>query len=205
MIRWRAPRGMALASIWSVWILLAIGALGWALFVVLDAFDAKKDAAAWVQAVGSVVAILIAIWVANRQSDERIEAMQSQDNELLKKIYGVAKYATQVSVNSYSYISQEHPEQGIVLKLIASLQECESLSKEVSFIQVPISEVALGWLELRHAVRDVREHAQRFLSDPAFDNRDRYNMELAKNRAVIALRRMAVGAGTEIPEILSTI
>jgi hypothetical protein len=196
---------MALASIWSVWVFLATGALGWALFVVLDAFDAKEDAAAWVQAVGSVVAILIAVWVANKQSNERIEAMQSQDNELLKKIYGVAKYATQVSVNSYSYIIQKHPEHDAVLKLIVSLQECESLSREVSFIQVPVSEVALGWLELRHAVRDVREYAQRSLSDPEFDNRDRYYMELAKNRAVIALRRIAVGAGAEVPEILATI
>jgi hypothetical protein len=199
------PPEMKLTTIWVAWLFLAIGALGGALFVLLDAFDAKKDAAAWVQAVGSVAAILIAVWVANKQSQERVETMRNQDNELLKKIYGVAKYAAQVSVNTFVYVNQERPEDDIVRKFLGALRECEILSREVSFTQVPLSEVALGWLELRHAVTDIREHTERYLEEPAFDNRDRYYMELAKNRAVIALKRMAEGAGTDVPEILATI
>jgi len=205
MKRFIFPPEMKLTTIWIVWLFLAIGSLGGALFVLLDAFDAKKDAAAWVQAVGSVAAILIAIWMANKQSQERIEIVRKQENELLKKIYGVAKYAAQVSVNTFVYINQEHPEATIVRKFLGALRECEILSREVSFTQVPLSEVALGWLELRHAISDVRDHAERYLEDPAFDNRDRYYMELAKNRAINALRRMAEGAGTDVPEILATI
>lgn len=199
------PPEMKITTIWVVWLFLATGALGGALFVLLDAFDAKKDAAAWVQAVGSVAAILIAIRVANKQSQERIETMRNQDNELLKKIYGVAKYAAEVSANTSIYIGQERPEDVIVRKFLGALRECEVLSREVSFTQVPLSEVALGWLELRHAVSDVREHTERYLEDPAFDNSDRHAMELAKNRAVNALKRMAAGAGTAVPEILATI
>ncbi|MCO7626434.1 hypothetical protein NJC08_08415 [Pseudomonas fluorescens] len=205
MKRFIFPPEMKLTTIWIVWLFLAIGSLGGALFVLLDAFDAKKDAAAWVQAVGSVAAILIAIWMANKQSQERIEIVRKQENELLKKIYGVAKYAAQVSVNTFVYINQEHPEAAIVRKFLGALRECEILSREVSFTQVPLSEVALGWLELRHAISDVRDHTERYLEDPAFDNRDRYYMELAKNRAINALRRMAEGAGTDVPEILATI
>jgi hypothetical protein len=196
---------MCIATAWGVWIFVAIGALGWALFTVLEAFGVMKDAPAWVQAVGSVGAILIAVWVANRESNERRSTERDRENELLKKIYGVAKYATEVSVNTYSYIDQDRPEDDVVAKLLGSLRECELLLKEVSFIQVPLSEVALGWLELRHAVNDVRDHTERYLDDPTYDNRDRYYMELAKNRAVMALRRMAAGAGVALPEILPTI
>lgn len=199
------PPEITLTTIWVVWLFLAIGALGGALFVLLDAFDAKRDAAAWVQAVGSVVAILIAVWVANKQSQERIETLRSQNNELLKKIYGVAKYAAQVSANTFFYLGQEQPEDEIVRKFLGALRDCETLSREVSFVQVPLSEVALGWLELRHAISDIREHTERYLEDPAFDKRDRYYMELAKNRAVNALKRMAEGAGRDVPEILATI
>lgn len=201
----KIPQAMRTASIWVVWLSIAIGALGWSLFVLLDAFDVKKDAAAWVQAVGSVVAILIAVWVANRESVERAEAMKNQDKELLKKVYGVAKYAAQISVTTFTHVNQECPEEELLRKLLRSLEECESLSREVSFIQVPVAEVALGWLELRRAVSEVREYVQKYLSDPAFNNRDRYYLELAKNRAVTALKRMAVGAGTDVPEILATI
>jgi len=64
---------MKLASAWVVWAFLAIGALGWALFVVLEFFDAKNDAAAWVQAVGSVAAIIAAVIIssADRRSNKK--------------------------------------------------------------------------------------------------------------------------------------
>ena len=62
----KIPPAMSIATIWMIWLFLAVGVMGWVLFVLLDAFDAKKDAAAWVQAVGSILAIVAAFLVANR-------------------------------------------------------------------------------------------------------------------------------------------
>lgn len=56
----------------------AVGAIGWALFVLLDAFGVLKDGAAWVQAVGSIVAILIAIWVPAYQHDKQQKAEENK-------------------------------------------------------------------------------------------------------------------------------
>ncbi|MBB1617345.1 hypothetical protein A9971_00425 [Pseudomonas sp. UME65] len=57
MKKFSMPPEMKVASVWVVWAFLAIGALGWALFVVLDAFGVKDKAADWAQAVGSILAI----------------------------------------------------------------------------------------------------------------------------------------------------
>lgn len=75
---------MKLASIWVAWAFLATGALGWALFVVLEHFDAKKDAAAWVQAIGSIGAILAAGAVPAWQ--RRLEARRKETDQMQQKI-----------------------------------------------------------------------------------------------------------------------
>jgi len=55
--RFEMPESMKVASIWVVWGFLAIGALGWALFAVLDFFGVKEQAG-WAQAVGTVLAVI---------------------------------------------------------------------------------------------------------------------------------------------------
>ncbi|MBF6029619.1 hypothetical protein ICY20_17860 [Pseudomonas sp. P115] len=70
---------MKLASAWVIWVFIAIGSLGWALFVVLEFFDAKTDAAAWVQAIGSVAAIIAAVIISSadrRFNKERVRARE---------------------------------------------------------------------------------------------------------------------------------
>lgn len=57
MNRFEMPESMKLASIWVVWGILAIGALGWALFVVLDFFGVKEQSG-WAQAIGTVLAVI---------------------------------------------------------------------------------------------------------------------------------------------------
>lgn len=78
------PPEMRIASIWVVWVFIAVGVLGWALFVLLDAFDAKKDAAAWVQAVGSIAAIIGAFMVAQRthQLERQLKAEEALQEEV---------------------------------------------------------------------------------------------------------------------------
>lgn len=81
---WGMPESMRLASVWVAWAFLSIGILGWALFTVLDYFDSKGDAAAWVQAVGSIVAIFVAIAIADHQ--RRVEADARQRDALAEEV-----------------------------------------------------------------------------------------------------------------------
>lgn len=77
----KTPTGMKTASIWVVWMFLVIGALGGALFVVLQAFDAMDDAAAWIQAVGSIAAIVAAFMVANNAHERQVEGARRSAQE----------------------------------------------------------------------------------------------------------------------------
>lgn len=56
-MNFRMSETMRAASVWVVWTFLALGALGWAFFVILDYFGIKERAG-WAQAIGAVLAIL---------------------------------------------------------------------------------------------------------------------------------------------------
>lgn len=87
------PESMRLASVWAVWAFLAFGALGWALFVVLRAFDAVKDAAAWVQAIGSIAAIWGAFSLSNSQVKRQERQQQLISEQKSKALFAVVKHA----------------------------------------------------------------------------------------------------------------
>lgn len=94
------PPGMKIAGVWVTWAFLAIGALGWALIVVLDAFEVKKDAAAWVQAIGSILAIIGAAALPIIHSKKSTDDKQSQTDELLKTIATLIKKDLELLINS---------------------------------------------------------------------------------------------------------
>lgn len=85
------PDAMKLASLWVIWAFVAIGVLGWALFVVLDAFGVKDQAAAWVQALGSIGAILGAIWISNGQARRELDTRAEQHWQYLLRAFSVAR------------------------------------------------------------------------------------------------------------------
>lgn len=90
MAKWKVPEGMAEASIWVVWAFLAIGALGGGLFVLLDFFGAKADAPAWIQAIGSVLAILAAVWISSRQHVELRRERNAQERAICSVVTVIA-------------------------------------------------------------------------------------------------------------------
>jgi len=96
-------RLMSMATVWVVWGVLAIGALGWALFVLLDAFNAKKDAAAWVQAFGSIAAIVGAFLVAQRahQLERKAKADEATQLEV-----DALHFAENAAYEAYSSVNQ---------------------------------------------------------------------------------------------------
>lgn len=75
---------MASATMWLLWLWFAIGSVGWMFFVLLEAFKVTKDAAAWVQAFGSIAAIVGAFSVAQHthQLERRTRAEEKTQQEV---------------------------------------------------------------------------------------------------------------------------
>lgn len=90
MRSFKMPENMKLASIWVVWGFLSLAALGWGLQVVITATGIREGMAAWVQAIGSVGAIVAAIFVSIRQS-------RDQASEKEKKKQVITAYVLEVS------------------------------------------------------------------------------------------------------------
>lgn len=77
MLKWNMSEKMERASVWAVWAFLAIGALGWAFKVVVHAVG-MEDAPAWVQAVGSIVAIFAAWMIPFHHEQARREQVNKE-------------------------------------------------------------------------------------------------------------------------------
>lgn len=154
------PPTLGMATVWVVWLFMAIGVLGWALFVLLDAFDAKKDAAAWVQAVGSVLAIIVAIAVANEQNQRAFRAAKQAERELLQKLNVVANTVADASNNASKYLRNNSGDRLKLSQFEVSVRGCDNLMREVQFKEVPGAEAAIEWLALRAAVGDLLHNIQ---------------------------------------------
>jgi len=98
MPKFDMPENMKIASIWVVWGFISIGALGWALFVVLCHFGVESTAAAWVQAVGSVGAILTAVWVSERGHKRDRERAEKEAAGECTRLIGLAERAVYEAV-----------------------------------------------------------------------------------------------------------
>lgn len=104
MAKWIVPDEVKLASVWIVWGFLGLGSLGWGLFVLLDYFKVLSDAAAWVQAVGSVVAILVAVWVSHREVRLQADGRLLDSYNYMHKTLSVAAYGEQAVVDAADYL-----------------------------------------------------------------------------------------------------
>lgn len=125
MSKFSVPAKMKVASVWIVWAFLSIGALGWALLVVLEAFDAKKDVAAWVQAIGSILAIIGAGAFPIIHSKKNAGESQSQTDTLLKTVATLIGNELDTLINS----------------LLGNIQPDEELAAEIFRIRFRIPHV----------------------------------------------------------------
>ncbi|WP_265533567.1 hypothetical protein [Pseudomonas saponiphila] len=103
------PESMKEASVWAVWVFLAVGAVGWALFVVLRAFDVTKDAAAWVQAVGSIAAIWGAFSISNAQVRRQEELKVQEGKRRSQAQFAVVKNAADYGKTMGEFASKKPP------------------------------------------------------------------------------------------------
>lgn len=145
------PESMKLMSIWVVWGFLALGAVGWGLQVVVRATGSSEGLAAWVQAVGSVVAILASVWIsraAERRAEARERAREAKVMLLLEVMAARALDSIQLLLISLEVLQEaktwKHA-MGVVER------ETEALAG-FDVMDAPTTEIAQALLDLKGAL-----------------------------------------------------
>ncbi len=150
----KMPESMKQASIWVVWAFIAIGVLGWALFVVLDHFEVKEQAS-WVQAVGSVMAIGVAIWISELgHRRDRARADRAEVSEEVRVAWLAECATNEASAAILGIKDQVEAAQGLLVKVDTTrLAQAGELLRSVLQQRLPHRAVNVTFL----AVADVAE------------------------------------------------
>lgn len=174
-----------------------------ALFIAnaLDLWGWKREEfAALVQAVGSVAAIFVAIWVATMQSRAQIKMARDSEREQLKKVVAVSKWVGTICVNALATLRQENNEE--LLRLFPdAIDNGIVLLTEISYERIPHIEASIGWIELRHAVVRMRQLVVEAVQEPEYGGRLIYQAELCLERAIRAIKRVETASTGHLPEL----
>lgn len=123
-----------------------------ALFFIVGA----DGAAAWVQAVGSVGAIIAAIWIS------RMESERSRDDRLmdsylyLEKAFSVAAYAIEAVKGAAGYILQGQPTVQMLEYHVSLLDITSADLDEIDFVRLDSQMTAGAFLAIKRAVNLTR-------------------------------------------------
>lgn len=201
MKRISIPPAMQLASIWVIWAFISLGFLGWGLHVILASVGRLDDMAAWVQAVGSIGAIIVAIWVASNQGRQQIALIKNQEAESLKKVIAVAKYVGKVNQEAHRLLSNR-PDSGLSLEMILEGQErSRALLVEVPYHMVPGSEASIGWIELRFATAGLQRLVKNYLDTWQLTGLEWAELETMLQFSDDAVIRIVSGSKGHLPEL----
>lgn len=201
MKRISIPPGMQLATIWVVWSFLSLGVLGLGLHVILASVGRLDDMAAWIQAVGSVGAIIAAVWVSSAQGQQQIELIRNQEAESLKKVVAVAKYVGKINQTAYGLLLPR-PDSGHSLAMITEGQESSRvLLNEVPYHMVPGSEASIGWIELRFATAGMQKIVERYLEAWQLSDVDWEQLERLVQFSDEAVHRIVSASQGHVPQL----
>jgi hypothetical protein len=105
-----------------------------------------ERAPAWVQAVGSVAAILVAVWLSERQSAHRIhEARQNRKDQALK-VLAIARLV--VPRFKTSCLVYKGAPQIVLQRVAQAVKEDAALLRKFDLALIPTSAITDVWLEL---------------------------------------------------------
>lgn len=161
----------------------------------------KIEWPAWVQAIGSIGAVLVAILVANQQWLQQRRMKSDADAEALKKVVAIVRYAGKVSQSASFYLSLGDPERRELRVFQTKIRQSADLLAAVSYMDVPLSEAALGWVEVRHAVVEISEWFSNCLRHEWIDTTDQVGFNASNLRLQRAVVRVVDAARESLPDM----
>lgn len=164
-MRLKILQRLKVASIWVVWFFLAIGALGWSLFVVIEAFNVKKDAAAWLQAFGGIAAVGAAFYIGNKQTRDAMAARRERHEVIFELVRSVTdRAATVSSLLFHSFGDVQSGDIALKTEIIATVEAQLMALKGINPVDLPLPEMVEPFLVIRGAL-DQSVVFARLLSD----------------------------------------
>lgn len=171
-MKWSMSESMRVATAWLVWGFLSLGILGSGTYVLLDYAGLLKDAPAWVQAIGSIGAILAAILIAQRGVIQQRYDKQLESYEYMQKAFGVTAYATAVIEAAAQYVLDGVPTVRMLKYHVSLLELALEDLRGVDPIQLGDPAIAEAFLSLkrnanltRSAIMVVIESGEAFNTD----------------------------------------
>lgn len=114
-----------------------------ATYIVVLAVNAGEVGAAWVQAVGSVAAILAAIWIANRQHLEIKAAKHEQDKIVIALILEIASRVRTGGGGLIHSLSEDHSRRDqSILDWLVYLERERTFLRSIDLVRLPSVRIA---------------------------------------------------------------
>lgn len=159
------PSAMKIASIWVVWSFLSLGILGWGLWVVLRVIGVQEGVTAWVQAIGSIGAILAAIVISQRGIRQVRQDRLADGFEYMQKAHFVAVNASVVVEAAAQYILQGKPASAMLRYHQSLLDFALEDLRGIDYAKLDSYGVATNFLSLKRSVNLTRITIEARLSD----------------------------------------
>lgn len=137
-------------SVANVCIFLAVLFLVCLIFRVYE--FSKSDIAAWVQAVGSILAIVYSVRVANRQHQRTIELRAKDDVSQGVRLIGYAGHVMGLMGDTMQSIDSFNDELQDVHRRLRLLQDTHKVLSEVGLDSIRNLDLCIEWIQLRHAL-----------------------------------------------------
>jgi len=116
------------------------------------------QAPAWVQAIGSIATLFIALWIVEIQNRQRRRAEIEGDNVQAKKLLAIADCIIPRVLNACgSRVAFDYLYESTTARFADDLKECSSLISRVDISHVPSAEITVEWLALACVVGRVRD------------------------------------------------
>jgi hypothetical protein len=146
----------------------------------------SNDLPAWVQAVGSVAAILAAFMIANSQSREQLKLERANANdEARRKIKTLRSLLIHLkqSLEIASHMRASSPTRKTGDETVASLRSLHSLLERLPIFEVPLDELIIEFHHIQRFVPILCEHfeLERTLTHPHDSSKRAFHESEARN------------------------
>lgn len=166
------------------------------LVVVATQFDVAKNQvlSGWIQAIGSVLAIVFAVYVSDQQNVRQEMLRKKEREEQYVKLVGYASYVCQGMLEAWSYLSSLSPKKQNYDRHLRLLDDSLDLIRSVDVNSIFDAEIALSWIMLRHNICDFVGHMKECSTDSVVGRLD--NLKRCIGRANDSVEKIKkIGGG----------
>ena len=121
----------------------------------------NTNAPAWVQAIGSVLAIIVAVWVAQLQASGQKRTIQAQNIEFAKKLSIILKQAFEGAHRAGGAL--DDPSKVINQSIFDRLKYGNRIVHNVNPISLPTAELMSKWLSIKGILQLLENDFEVFL------------------------------------------